>query len=81
MWLGTIRATTSRWNLTVVTTGCPANGCGSGYTTVMRNVSLVFGTLDNEPVVNTEDLQLGEELAINYGKVREHRKPWEFHTN
>lgn len=42
---------------------------------------LVFGTLDNEPVVNAEDLQLGEELAINYGKVREHRKPWEFHTN
>lgn len=42
---------------------------------------LVFGTLDNEPVVNTEDLQLGEELAINYSKVREHRKRWEFHTN
>jgi hypothetical protein len=35
---------------------------------------LVFGTLDNEPVVNLEDLHLGEELAIAYGKVREHRK-------
>jgi hypothetical protein len=32
---------------------------------------VVFGTLDNEPVVNSEDLQLGEELAINYGKARE----------
>jgi hypothetical protein len=42
---------------------------------------LVFGTLDNEPVVNAEELQLGEELAINYGGVREHRKPWEFHRN
>jgi hypothetical protein len=42
---------------------------------------LVFGTLDNEPVVNAEDLRLGEELAISYRKVREHRKPWEFHKN
>jgi hypothetical protein len=42
---------------------------------------LVFGTLDNEPVVNSEDLQLGEELAISYGKVREHRKPSEFRRN
>jgi hypothetical protein len=42
---------------------------------------VVFGTLDNEPVVNSEDLQLGEELAISYGNVREHRKPWEFHKN
>jgi hypothetical protein len=42
---------------------------------------MVFGTLDNEPVVNSEDLQLGKELAINYCKVREHRKPWEFHKN
>ena len=36
---------------------------------------VVLGTLDNEPLVNSEDLQLGEELAINYSKVREHRKP------
>ena len=42
---------------------------------------LVFGTLDNEPVVNAEDLRLGEELAISYGKVREHQKPWEFQRN
>jgi hypothetical protein len=42
---------------------------------------VVFGTLDNEPVVNSEDLRLGEELAINYGKVREHRKSWEFRKN
>lgn len=34
---------------------------------------VLFGTLDNEPVVNSEDLQLGDEIAINYGKVREHR--------
>ena len=32
---------------------------------------VVFGTLDNEPVLNSEDLQLGQELAIDYGKVRE----------
>jgi hypothetical protein len=42
---------------------------------------LVFGTLDNEPVVNAEALQLGKELAISYSKVREHKKPWEFQKN
>jgi hypothetical protein len=35
---------------------------------------LVFGTLDNEPVANPDDLLLGKELAISYGNVREHRK-------
>lgn len=39
---------------------------------------LLFGTLDNEPVLNSQDLELGRELAISYGQVREHRKPWEF---
>ena len=42
---------------------------------------LLFGTLDNEPVVNTEDLQLGQELAISYRQIREHRKPSEFRKN
>jgi hypothetical protein len=42
---------------------------------------MVFGALDNEPVVNSEDLQLGAELAIDFSKVREHKKPWEFHRN
>jgi uncharacterized protein YegJ (DUF2314 family) len=32
---------------------------------------LVFGTLDNEPVVNT-DMRLGTELAISYDLVREY---------
>jgi hypothetical protein len=35
---------------------------------------LMFGTLDNEPVVNAEHLQLGTELAISFDKIREHRK-------
>lgn len=38
---------------------------------------LVFGALDNEPAVNSEVLRLGEELAISYSKIREHRKPTE----
>jgi hypothetical protein len=42
---------------------------------------ILFGTLDNEPVVNTEDLQLGQELAISYRQIREHRKPSEFRKN
>ena len=39
---------------------------------------LVFGTLDNEPVVNAGDMQLGRELAVSYSQIREHRKPSEF---
>jgi hypothetical protein len=42
---------------------------------------IVFGRLDNEPVVTSEELQLGDEIAIEYSKVREHKKPWEFRNN
>lgn len=42
---------------------------------------LLFGILDNEPIGNPEDLQLGQELAVSYRQVREHRKPWEFRKN
>jgi len=38
---------------------------------------LVFGWLDNEPIVNT-DLRLGMELAISYDKIREHLKESSF---
>lgn len=34
---------------------------------------LLFCTLDNEPIANT-DLHLGMELAVSYDKVREHMK-------
>ena len=34
---------------------------------------LVFGKLDNEPIVNTE-MRLGQELAVSYDNVREHHK-------
>jgi uncharacterized protein YegJ (DUF2314 family) len=34
---------------------------------------LVFGELDNEPVVNT-DMRLGQQLAVSYDKIREHRR-------
>jgi len=34
---------------------------------------LIFGRLDNEPIVNA-DLRLGMELAVSYDKVREHMK-------
>ena len=32
---------------------------------------LVFGKLDNEPIVNT-DMRVGMELAISYDNIREH---------
>jgi uncharacterized protein YegJ (DUF2314 family) len=34
---------------------------------------LVFGKLDQQPVVNT-DMRLGQELAVTYDKIRDHRK-------
>jgi len=33
---------------------------------------LVFGKLDNQPIVNT-DMRLGMELAVSYDNVRDHR--------
>jgi uncharacterized protein YegJ (DUF2314 family) len=38
---------------------------------------IVFGVLDNEPLVNT-DLRLGMHLAISYDNVREHMKAASF---
>jgi uncharacterized protein YegJ (DUF2314 family) len=38
---------------------------------------LVFGTLDNEPIVNT-DLRLGMELAISFDNIREPMKASSF---
>ena len=32
---------------------------------------IVFGTLDSEPIVNT-DLRLGMKLAVTYAHIREH---------
>ena len=32
---------------------------------------VVFGTLDNDPIVNT-DMRLGQELAVSYDNIREH---------
>jgi uncharacterized protein YegJ (DUF2314 family) len=34
---------------------------------------LVFGTLDSQPVV-IADMQVGQELAVSYDKVRDHRR-------
>lgn len=34
---------------------------------------LVFGRLDSDPVVIT-DMHLGQELAVSYDNIREHRK-------
>jgi len=34
---------------------------------------IVFGKLDSQPVVMT-DMRLGQDLAISYDKVRDHRR-------
>jgi uncharacterized protein YegJ (DUF2314 family) len=34
---------------------------------------LVFGNLDNEPIANT-DLKLGQQLAVSYDRIREHKR-------
>ncbi len=38
---------------------------------------LVFGKLDSEPVL-TREVKVGQQIAVSFDKVREHRKPWEF---
>jgi len=38
---------------------------------------VLFGKLDNEPIVNTE-LRLGMEIAVSYDLVREHMKDSSF---
>ncbi len=40
---------------------------------------VLFGRLDNQPVVGT-GLHLGDELAVGYDKVVEHRKASDFET-
>ncbi len=35
---------------------------------------LVFGCLDNEPVAHASRLRLGQQLAISYDNIREHRR-------
>jgi len=42
---------------------------------------LVFGWLDNEPLDDVENLRLGQELAVSYDKIRDHKKPWELKKN
>ena len=37
---------------------------------------LLLGRLDNEPLLGTA-LHAGDELAVSYKKIVEHRKPWE----
>jgi hypothetical protein len=41
------------------------------------DAGVLFGRLDNEPVVGT-GLHDGDELAVSYGKVVEHRKAKDF---
>jgi hypothetical protein len=38
----------------------------------------VFGRLDNELVVFAKELKLGQELAVSFGKIRDHEKPSDF---
>ena len=39
---------------------------------------ILFGHLDSEPVVFTNELRLGQQIAVSYDNVRDHRKPSEF---
>lgn len=39
---------------------------------------LVFGSLDNQPIANPEDLHVGQNLAISYDNIRQHKKASEF---
>lgn len=40
---------------------------------------LVYGRLDNEPLNDFDGkIELGSQLVVSYGQIREHRKPTEF---
>ena len=39
---------------------------------------LVFGRLDSQPVVFDKELSLGQELAVEFRKIREHKKASDF---
>lgn len=39
---------------------------------------VVFGRLDSEPVVFTKDLKLGQQIAVSFDNVRDHKKPSDF---
>jgi uncharacterized protein YegJ (DUF2314 family) len=38
----------------------------------------VFGMLDNQPLVFADELKLGQELAVSFDNIRDHRKPSDF---
>ncbi|MGB9104784.1 MAG: DUF2314 domain-containing protein [Terriglobales bacterium] len=38
---------------------------------------VVFGRLDNQPIA-TDGVRLGQQLAVSFDKIVEHRKPTEF---
>jgi hypothetical protein len=46
-----------------------------------RGAPDTVGTLNNEVVANPDDLHFGQELAIRYGQIREHGRPWQFRKN
>ena len=41
------------------------------------NQQLVFGQLDSEPVVAT-DMKRGQQLAVSYKQIRDHKRPSDF---
>jgi hypothetical protein len=46
--------------------------------TVDPNKRVLFGRLDSKPVVFTKELKLGQEIAVSFDNIRDHRKPSEF---
>ncbi|MFB3921421.1 MAG: DUF2314 domain-containing protein [Terriglobia bacterium] len=39
---------------------------------------LLFGRLDSQPVVFADELELGQEIAVSFDRVRDHKKPQDF---
>lgn len=39
---------------------------------------LVFGRLDNEPVISATDLNLGQHMAVSFDNVRDHKRSSDF---
>jgi hypothetical protein len=45
--------------------------CGQGN-------RVLFGRLDNQPVGFVNELRLGQQIAVSFANIREHRKPQDF---
>lgn len=76
-WPGFGRATMPRLSFGASRDGREQVGVGREMASCNVEAGILFGKLDSLPLMGT-DLRLGDELAVSYDKVVEHRKASDF---